>query len=555
MGSNAAIGSVLGGRYHLVSVLGTGSMSTVYRAQRDDGEQVAVKVLKRKIHNPQAATERLFREARVIARLDHPGCVKVLDWGVDDGQPFVVLELMEGEALNEAIKRWKVLDAKKAVAIMIPVCDVLEAAHALGVVHRDLKPGNIMLLGGQSGVQVKVLDFGLARVMPKKSPDETQPKELTRPGSTLGTPSYMAPEQVRGSRVDGRADVYAAGVILYELVSGTLPIIGETAIDTMLRQATDKPRPIEEAAPKLDPAVAALIMRCLEKSPDARYQSAMELKQALIALGEPVSHPDATTTFVREELPLEATKAKPPPKRLPKPKAPPSRSKRPPPKPEPPLLEVDDDDEAHPTTVHARSDVKDNPVVKLPLPMPPMSKVQVTSADHEATKLHVRPEPDLSEMEVTIPAHGPGAMRIVDEEHDFERTIPVTSLASGSMDRATELHDMADWASTQKIKRVREEDLDLPDATRPMRIKVDGPPPSRPSRPRSSAPAGTGSMRPPDPSFPPPPRLPSMRRPETSQAALNEVLSGIPNDERRWLLGAAIAGVAMAVVLAVWLLL
>jgi hypothetical protein len=199
--------------------------------------------------------------------------------------------------------------------------------------------------------------------------------------------------------------------------------------------------------------------------------------------------------------------------------------------------------------------------------MPAIPKVRVMETaepDREATKIHTRPEPDLSEMEVTIPAHDAATPAIhahvaESDEHEMERTIPVTSLKP--QDGPTKLHDMADWASTQKLRRVRKEDLDVPDATAPMRIKIEGPPPSRPSRrgppssvppPRASAPS---SVRPPSPSFPSKPPLPSMRRPDVSHAALNEVLSGIPSDERRWLLGAAVAGFAMAVGLALWLLL
>lgn len=588
MGSSAAIGSVVGGRYEVVSVLGTGSMSTVYRALREDGSQVAVKVLKQKIHNPQAATDRLFREARVIARMEHPGCVRLLDWGVDSGQPFVVLELMEGEALNEVIRREKTLSPGRSALIIADVCDVLTAAHDLGVVHRDLKPGNIMLLEEDGAMLVKVLDFGLARLSPKKSAEETQPKELTRPGSTLGTPSYMAPEQVRGSQVDGRADVYACGVVLYELVTGQLPIVGETAIDTMLKQATDPPRPILEVVPDLDQRLAALIMRCLEKKPDARYASAAELRQALMNLDLEVSSPDATATFVRGDLDFprsgqtstvlrpapDVPRAVPLNAVLPKPKAP-RRSKRPPPKPRSEerqraesatQVQHEGEPDADRTTRHVRSELPARAGLPLPLPMPKMPKVQVVDGYRTTTDLRMRAQPDLSEMEVTIPAHGKVATPA--PEHVFERTIPITSLQPQS-DRATELHDMADWASTQKIRRLRPEDLEEVDSTAPIHIKIEGPPPSRPSSrrappsrpppdPRYPSPSNPGPVRPPrrppEPSFPPP-MLPSMRQPDISNAALNEVLSGIPNDERRWLLGAAIAGVATAVGLALWLLL
>ncbi len=640
------MGRVIAGRYHVVAVLGTGSMSSVYRATQDDGPDVAVKLLKTRISHQQSATERLFREARVISRFDHPGCVRLLDWGVEDGRPFVVLELMEGESLADAMKRDPVFAPARAVSILIDVCEVLEAAHAVGVVHRDLKPGNIMLLHAEDGPQVKVLDFGLARLMPPRGADETQPKELTRPGSTLGTPSYMAPEQVRGSQVDGRADVYACGVVLYELVSGELPILGETAIDTMLKQATDPPRPILEVVPELDRRLAAIIMRCLGKDPAERFQTAAELRGALGGLAlEPIA--DATSTFVREPalmqdredtstalrpVPVRAVLPAPslPKRRSPQKKlAPPSPRSKPPPPPKRgakskrPRADTatnvrDTAEDVEHTTARTARAAPSEPTprlapISLPAPAPP--KVRVVAADGEATKLHPR-LPDLSEMEVTIPAHrssgapSPAAHEGASpsdtplrepapsqgsDEHELERTIPVQSMFAPGSDGPTRLHDMADWAATQKIERIREEDLeDVADAMRAVRLPATRPPSrppaprspppppprssapaSAPPPPRSSAPASApppprssapASAPPPPPSLPssahPPrpssyaPRSLSPPRPEApSQAALREVLSGMPADERRWLLVAAIAGVALAILLTVWLLL
>lgn len=597
MGTAAAIGRVLGGRYRVVSVLGTGSMSSVYRATQDDGPDVAVKLLKTKISHREAASERLFREARVIARLEHPGSVRLFDWGVEDGVPYVVLELMEGQSLAEVLDLQKALPVARAVAVIADVSDVLDAAHELGVVHRDLKPGNIMLVDDVEGQRVKVLDFGLARLMPQRNADETQPRELTRPGSTLGTPSYMAPEQVRGSHVDRRADVYACGVILYELVSGELPIVGETAIDTMLKQATDPPRPILEVCPELDRALASVVMRCLEKAPEARFQTASELGRALLSLGYPRRSADATATFVREPMPdaeQTSTVLRPavdraqaelpaptppaptlPPPNLPKPRLPKPRAPRTKTQPPPPPKRKQKEAGGRPRTESSTRVQRDadehttartTPKTDAPelVPVASLPEVRVVHADAESTSLLSR-MPDLSEMEVTIPAHAPP--KVTTGEHHFERTIPVTA------DRQTELFDMADWASTRKLKRVREEEL--PDATKPMRIHIVGPPPaprsapsappSEPGAPPSSA-GGAGSasspgstqpppMRGPEPSFPRRPGLPSMRPEDPSNAALAEVLSGMPNDERRWLVGAAIAGVALALLLALWLLL
>lgn len=592
MGTAAAIGRLLGGRYRVVSVLGTGSMSSVYRATQEQGPDVAVKLLKTKISHPEAASERLFREARVISRLDHPGSVQLFDWGTENGVPYVVLELIEGQSLSDVIAEHKTLPLATAVAIIADVSDVLEAAHELGVVHRDLKPGNIMLVNGPEGQRVKVLDFGLARLMPKRNADETQPRELTRPGSTLGTPSYMAPEQVRGSHVDRRADVYASGVILYELVTGELPIVGETAIDTMLKQATDPPRPILDVYPELDRGLAGAVMRCLEKAPEARFQTAAELREMLVSLGYPRQSPDATTTFVREPNPdveqtstvlRPAADAKP---MLPKPSLPKPRAPRMKTQPPPPPKRKNKDGGGRPRTessTRVQRDTEEHPTSRTPapkrealLPLPSMPEVRVVEVDPESTKLHSL-IPDLSEMEITIPAHQSPRITVGGDEDHFERTIPVTSARSTS-DRPTELHDMADWASTQKLKRVREEDLAVSDTTKPMRIQIVAPAaapttppppapssmpsergaPSSPGGPAPSSPASVPpplSMRMPEPSFPPSAVVSSMRPEDPENAALAQVLSGMPTDERRWLVGAAIAGVGLALVLALWLLL
>ncbi len=663
MGSAAAIGSVVGERYEIVSILGTGSMAHVYRARRDDGADVAIKVLKQKILNPQAATERLFREAQVITRLKHPGCVRLLDWGVDKGRPYVVLELMVGEALNETLRRVKTIPLQRAVQIMMAVCDVLVAAHDLGVVHRDLKPGNIMLLEHAAANPVRVLDFGLARLGPKQSPDDTQPKELTRPGSTLGTPSYMAPEQVRGSHVDGRADIYACGVILYELIAGQLPIVGETAIDTMLKQATDPPRPILEVAPDLDPAFAKLIMRCLEKAPEARYATAVDLRHELERFANRISFPDTTTRYVRDDMSLEEKTSRhlrpvvggtapsvgkgtllkptlPPPKR--------SSAKRPPPpkrattqrpalptptrpKPAPRTIRIespehfessalvaepqtrtakvrmrtesatnvqprDRESDADTTRRHARPDSPAQPPSAQPaatpgpglsprlMPIPSHPEIEVMHVHGEVTALTALPEPDLSEMEVTIPAHSTGQASPIRIHHEFDRTFRAAAMKTTSnrehmvaagngpqQDRgaATEAGDSA----TQLIEQARRRVSAKPEAPRSVRLDVAHvqPPPIHPRPdisplevripsvppPRNGPAMGSPSpsVRPPNPSFPPRPMLPSMQGPTTNRSGLAEVLSGIPNDERKWLLAAAVLGAVMALGIAVWLLL
>ena len=279
-------GRVVAGRYRLVERLGAGAHSSVYLATRDEApHEVAVKLLNPFVTDPKLATERMFREARMIARLDHPGCVRLVDWGADGDTPFVVLELVRGESLRLTLIREGKLRPERAADIAVQVCKALEAAHALKIVHRDLKPENIMLLDAAEGApeRVKVLDFGIARLLPADEPEETLPRELTVPGSVLGTPCYMAPEQLRNPEVDGRADIYACGVLLYEMIAGQVPIDAGNPVATILALATRPPRPIRELLPDVDEDLEQLIMRCLEKDPSARWQEVREVGAVLRA--------------------------------------------------------------------------------------------------------------------------------------------------------------------------------------------------------------------------------------------------------------------------------
>ena len=190
-----AAGAIVMERYRLESMLGEGATSSVWRALRlDDREHVAIKILGETAAESEIASERLFREARAIAKLDHPGVVKLYDWGIDRGRPYVALELIDGESLREMIDRVGWASQSRAVAFIQQICNVLTLAHDHGIIHRDLKPENIMLEGGT----IRVLDFGIARMAGTSRVDETAPRELTRPGTTLGTPTHMSPEQARG---------------------------------------------------------------------------------------------------------------------------------------------------------------------------------------------------------------------------------------------------------------------------------------------------------------------------------------------------------------------
>jgi serine/threonine-protein kinase len=283
----APVGEVLGGRYRLERLLGAGGMGEVFAARDlllDRG--VAVKL-------PSAATAvaaaRFQREARAAARINHPNVVAIYDWGeTADGTPFIVMELVEGRSLRGMLQSRSVLPAREVIDLGTQIADALVAAHAHGVVHRDVKPSNIIVT--PSGV-VKVTDFGISL-----SPHAVDFESLTDPGTVLGTPGYLAPEQAAGLACDARADVYAVGVVLGELLAGT-------------RDAT-----LEAAA---DGGLAAVIARAKEQDPAQRYQRAADLRDALRAAARSLDAP-VTANVVTATLAPEPTRAATPPPTPPK---------------------------------------------------------------------------------------------------------------------------------------------------------------------------------------------------------------------------------------------
>ena len=271
------------GPYHLESKLGEGGMGEVYRA-RDTrlGRPVALKFLTGTMAANPAALERFRREAQAISALNHPNVCTLYDIGEHEGQPYLVMELMDGQTLKERIAR-EPFSNDELIATAIPILDALEAAHAAGIVHRDIKPANIFLT--RQGA-VKILDFGLAK-SPASQPDAptTMADSLTAPGTTIGTISYMSPEQARGQNVDARSDLFACGVVLYQMATGTLPFAGDSwaaTVDAVLNRA---PRPARELRRDLSPDIEGVIERALEKEPSARYQSAADMRADLLRAG------------------------------------------------------------------------------------------------------------------------------------------------------------------------------------------------------------------------------------------------------------------------------
>ncbi len=271
--------AALAGRYDIERELGAGGMATVYLA--DDlkhGRKVAVKVLR-----PELAAalgpDRFPREIRILARLQHPHILPLLDSGEAGGFLFYTMPFIDGESLRQRIDHEGALPLQEAVRITREVADALASAHAAGILHRDIKPGNVML----SGRHALVMDFGIAKAV-----SDAGGQTLTTVGVAIGTPVYMSPEQATGSdEVDARSDVYALGIMAYEMLTGRPPFQGKNAQATLSAQILEKPKDITEVRPAVPQAVADLVMRCLEKAPDDRWQTTEELVPMLESLGTP----------------------------------------------------------------------------------------------------------------------------------------------------------------------------------------------------------------------------------------------------------------------------
>jgi TolB-like protein/Flp pilus assembly protein TadD len=286
-----APGSKLG-HYEILSRLGKGGMGEVFRA-RDTalGRDVAIKVLPESLAMSQEALARFQVEARALAALSHPNIVGIYDLGSEDGSSYVVMELLEGETIREKLKEGVALPQRKAVEYTKEIARGLAAAHAKGIVHRDLKPENVFVTNDE---RVKILDFGLAKRTEKTpeiddgetiAPGQAPAPDPTEPGTVMGTVGYMAPEQVRGLAVDHRADIFALGVILYELLTGKRAFKKTTSSDTMVAILRDEPPELSGTTSAISPALTRILRHCLEKNPEARSQSAHDVAFQLDAMG------------------------------------------------------------------------------------------------------------------------------------------------------------------------------------------------------------------------------------------------------------------------------
>jgi eukaryotic-like serine/threonine-protein kinase len=259
--ATSLIGTVLSGRYRLDSKLGSGGMSTVYLASDETLQRwVAVKVMHREISDQPDQLERFRREARAVAQLSHPNVVAVIDAGEDGGYPYIVLEYVEGETLKQRIDRLGRLPVDEAAAYGIEIGRGLAAAHAQRLIHRDVKPQNVLI---DSDGRAKVTDFGIARSLESDG--------LTKTGRVLGTTDYVAPEQAMGQGVDARIDIYSLGVLLYEMLTGEVPFRADTLVGVAMKHVNERMPDVQARRPEVSSALAAVIERATAKEPKKRY--------------------------------------------------------------------------------------------------------------------------------------------------------------------------------------------------------------------------------------------------------------------------------------------
>ena len=280
-------------------MLGRGAMGVIYQAHDPViDRRVAIKLVRADLlegEEKDEYVERFRREAQAAARCAHPNIVAIYDFAMHEGNPFLAMELVDGVSLAVALRQHGRFAPQDAVAIMQQVLDALDSAHRIGVVHRDVKPANILLTAGN---RVKITDFGIARF---------DTSELTQHGAMIGTPSYMSPEQCMGEPVDARSDLFSAGVVLFEMLAGTRPFPGRTSTEIIYRLVNDQSPDLAATAPGVSPALASVVQRALAKRLEDRFNSAASMSEALrasLASGRTTEAVEATVVMRRPTRPV-----------------------------------------------------------------------------------------------------------------------------------------------------------------------------------------------------------------------------------------------------------
>lgn len=283
------IDTVLAGRYHILGIVGQGGMGVVYKARQELLDRlVAIKMLKSQFITDESSVKRFKYEAKAASRLNHPHVITVYDFGVaESGEPYIVMEFLVGMSLADAVGKGRALPVERALYIFAQVCDALDHAHNQDMIHRDLKPGNIMLLSNQNQQDyVKVVDFGIAKLVGGTT---SESQRLTQTGEIFGSPVYMSPEQCAGLELDCRSDIYGMGIVMYETLMGRLPFMGNNIVETITQHISAPPPPFAQVRPDLQmpEAVEALVMKCLRKDPSVRYGSMAELMYDIMQITGP----------------------------------------------------------------------------------------------------------------------------------------------------------------------------------------------------------------------------------------------------------------------------
>src|SRR5271168_5417614 len=264
-------------RYQVTHLIARGGMAMVYRAQDTLlNRAVALKILYPELSADPAFVERFRREAQAAANLSHPNIVPVFDWGQDSGTYFIVMEFIDGRPLSSILKTAGSLSAERTADVGAHVAAALGYAHKHGVIHRDVKPGNVLIT--DEG-QVKVTDFGIARAINTE-------ESLTQTGAVMGTATYFSPEQAEGIGVDARSDIYSPGVVLFEMVCGRPPFLGESPVAVASKHVRDHPPAPRELNPSIPPTFEAIILKAMAKNPDHRYATAEDLRADLLRFTE-----------------------------------------------------------------------------------------------------------------------------------------------------------------------------------------------------------------------------------------------------------------------------